>query len=44
MFNFVHENRRLIQIILALVILPFAFWGVDSYRRSAKTEGLATVN
>ncbi|MGA8148653.1 MAG: SurA N-terminal domain-containing protein [Gallionellaceae bacterium] len=44
MFDFVHENRRLIQIVLALIILPFAFWGVDSYRRSAAGEALATVN
>jgi peptidyl-prolyl cis-trans isomerase D len=44
MFDFVHENKRLIQIILALIILPFAFWGVDSYRKSGGGEALATVN
>lgn len=43
MFDFVHENRRLIQIVLVLIILPFAFWGVDSYRKSSG-ESLATVN
>lgn len=45
MFDFVHEKKRLVQIVLALIILPFAFWGVDSYNRSGNTaEVAATVN
>ncbi len=45
MFDFVHEKKRLVQIVLALVILPFAFWGVDSYNQSGNTaEAVATVN
>ncbi len=44
MFDFVQEKKRLVQIVLALIILPFAFWGVDSYRKSAGTASLATVN
>lgn len=45
MFDFVHEKKRLVQIVLALVILPFAFWGVDSYNQSGNTaEVIATVN
>jgi len=45
MFDFVHENKKLIQIILALIILPFAFWGVDSYNKSGnRAEVVATVN
>ncbi len=44
MFDFVHENKRLVQIVLALIILPFAFWGIDSYRRSDGGEAQATVN
>ncbi|OGS94182.1 MAG: peptidylprolyl isomerase [Gallionellales bacterium RIFCSPLOWO2_12_FULL_57_18] len=45
MFDFVHENKRLVQIVLALIILPFAFWGVDSYNRSGKSaDVVATVN
>ena len=43
MFDFVHENKRLVQIILALMILPFALWGVDSYRKSGGGEAVATV-
>ena len=44
MFDFVQEKKRLVQIVLALVILPFAFWGVDSYRKSGGAAPLATVN
>lgn len=44
MFDFVHEKKRVVQIVLALIILPFAFWGVDSYRNSGGPEPLATVN
>jgi peptidyl-prolyl cis-trans isomerase D len=44
MFDFVHEKKRLVQIVLALIILPFALWGVDSYRNSGGPEPLAKVN
>ena len=44
MFDFVHEKKRLVQIVLAVIVLPFAFWGVDSYRRSGDTEAPASVN
>jgi peptidyl-prolyl cis-trans isomerase D len=33
MFDFVRNNHKLIQIMLALIAVPFAFWGVDSYVR-----------
>jgi peptidyl-prolyl cis-trans isomerase D len=44
MFDFVHEKKRVVQFVLVLIILPFAFWGVDSYRKSGSGESLATVN
>lgn len=44
MFDFVQENRRPVQIVLALIIVPFALWGVDSYRKSGGGAPLATVN
>lgn len=34
MFDIVRNNRRLVQWFLALITLPFAFWGVDSYVRN----------
>jgi peptidyl-prolyl cis-trans isomerase D len=45
MFGFVHENKRFVQIVFAIIILPFALWGVDSYTRSGNTaDAVATVN
>src|SRR5688572_29015934 len=44
MFETVHKHRRLAQIVLALLIIPFAFFGVDSYfRRDAVTAPVASV-
>ena len=34
MFDAVRNNPRIVQIFLALIALPFAFFGVDSYLRS----------
>ncbi len=38
MFNWVHGNKRLLQVILALIVIPFAFWGVNFYQ-NAFTDG-----
>ena len=35
MFDAVRNNKRIVQIFLALIVLPFAFFGVDSYVRNA---------
>ena len=44
MFDTVHKHRRLAQIVLALLIIPFTFFGVDSYfRRDAVSAPVATV-
>ncbi len=34
MFDAVRNNKRIVQIFLALITLPFAFFGLDSYVRS----------
>lgn len=44
MFDFVHERKRLVQVVLALIVLPFALWGVDSYQKSGNEAPLAKVN
>ncbi len=45
MFGFVHNNKRFVQIIFAIIVLPFALWGVDSYNRSGNTaDEVAGVN
>ena len=38
MFDFVHKNKRIVQFILALMVLPFAFVGVDSYVRNMSSD------
>ncbi|CAG0969822.1 Peptidyl-prolyl cis-trans isomerase D [Rhodocyclaceae bacterium] len=44
MFDAVRNNKRIVQVFLALITLPFAFWGVDSYFRSSSgTDELAKV-
>jgi len=37
MFDLVHRRKRLVQIILALITLPFAFFGVDYYFRGGSS-------
>jgi peptidyl-prolyl cis-trans isomerase D len=45
MFDFIQKHRRVVQIILAVLILPFAIWGIESYTRySGGREAVATVN
>jgi len=44
MFDFVHERKRLVQIVLLLIILPFAFFGLESYKSSGKSAAPATVD
>ncbi len=39
MFDAVRNSKRIVQIFLALITLPFAFWGVDSYFRSGTSAG-----
>ena len=44
MFDFVYKNKRIVQFILALLVLPFAFVGVDSYVRGVGGDkDVATV-
>lgn len=43
MFDQVRNNKRFIQVVLVLIILPFALWGVDSYVRSDGSNDVATV-
>lgn len=34
MFDWVQNNKRVIQIVLAVIFLPFAFFGIESYFQS----------
>ncbi|HWI14877.1 MAG TPA: SurA N-terminal domain-containing protein, partial [Burkholderiales bacterium] len=45
MFDLVHKNKRIIQVVLALIMLPFAFFGIDSYFRNREgAEAVATFD
>jgi peptidyl-prolyl cis-trans isomerase D len=39
MFDLVRNNKKVIQIVLAVIVLPFALWGVDSYVKSPGDAG-----
>ncbi|MDP2821547.1 MAG: SurA N-terminal domain-containing protein [Sulfuritalea sp.] len=44
MLDIIRNNKRITQGFLALITLPFAFWGVDSYVRNADVgAAVATV-
>ena len=44
MFDSVRNNKKIVQIFLALITLPFAFFGVDSYvKNSGAGSDLASV-
>jgi peptidyl-prolyl cis-trans isomerase D len=44
MYDLVHKHKRVAQVILALIALPFAFFGVDYYFRGGETDQtVATV-
>ncbi|CAG4882680.1 Peptidyl-prolyl cis-trans isomerase ppiD [Georgfuchsia toluolica] len=44
MFDIVRNNRRLVQVFLVLIMLPFAFFGVESYfRNSGAGDDVAKV-
>ena len=44
MFDAVRNNKKIVQIFLALITLPFALWGVESYVRDSSNVGeVATV-
>ena len=44
MWDFIHNHKKFIQILLAIMFLPFAFFGIDSYfRGSDRGASVATV-
>src|SRR5438094_2670409 len=44
MYDFLHKRKRIVQVILALISLPFAFFGVDYYfRQSGGSDTVAAV-
>ncbi|MDP1606330.1 MAG: SurA N-terminal domain-containing protein, partial [Rhodocyclaceae bacterium] len=43
MFDYVRNSKTFIKVVLAIIILPFALWGVDSYVRTGGSGDIATV-
>src|SRR5688572_20671092 len=39
MYDFVAKRKKLIQVVLVIVFLPFAFFGIDSYFRGGPGGG-----
>lgn len=45
MFDLVEKHKRLIQVILGLIIVPFAFFGLDAYTRGSRSpDDVASVD
>lgn len=39
MFDAVRNNKKIVQVFLGLITLPFVFWGVESYVRNIGNDG-----
>jgi peptidyl-prolyl cis-trans isomerase D len=44
LFDLVYKHKRIVQIILALLVVPFAIWGIESYQVGGRSDSVATVN
>jgi peptidyl-prolyl cis-trans isomerase D len=45
LFDLVHKHKRIVQVFLALLIIPFAIWGIEAYQSSGgRADTVATVN
>ena len=45
MFDFVAKHKRILQVVLFLTIIPFAFFGLESYTRSiGSAQDVATID
>jgi peptidyl-prolyl cis-trans isomerase D len=45
MFDFIQKHRRIAQVVLALIAITFATWGIESYTRfGGNQDAVASVN
>lgn len=45
MFDFIQKHRRVAQVVLALIAITFATWGIESYTRyGGNRDAVASVN
>jgi peptidyl-prolyl cis-trans isomerase D len=43
-FDFVNRKKRIVQVFMGLLILPFLFWGIESYRNTGGEGYVAVVD
>ena len=44
MFDFVHKRKRVVQVIMVIAVLPFLFWGLESYRNADGEDYIAIIS
>ena len=44
MFDFVHRRKRVVQVIMLIAVLPFLFWGLESYQNQDGEDYIAIVS
>ncbi|MGY8848274.1 MAG: SurA N-terminal domain-containing protein [Burkholderiales bacterium] len=44
MFDFVHRRKRVVQVIMVIAVLPFLFWGLESYQNEDGEDYIAIVS
>jgi len=44
MFDFVHRRKRVVQVIMVIAVLPFLFWGLESYRNTDGEDYIAIIS
>lgn len=44
MFDFVQEKKTFVQIVLVLIVITFAFFGLDTFNQVNKADVIATVD
>ncbi len=44
MFDFVNRKKTIVQVVLVIAVLPFMFWGLESYQSGGGTSYVAVVD
>ncbi|WP_074684901.1 SurA N-terminal domain-containing protein [Nitrosomonas eutropha] len=44
MFDFVNQKKTIVQIVLFIALLPFLFWGLESYQGMGSASDVASVD
>ncbi|MDL1866383.1 peptidylprolyl isomerase [Betaproteobacteria bacterium PRO4] len=44
MFDFVNQKKTVVKVVLLIAVLPFMFWGVESYRSAGDANYVAVVD